>query len=100
LLVRAETGPVTVPLTLTQHHVDLPEIWEAEFELDLRHCGPLHVVVGVKNTTVAISLSASRPETLKLLKDGHRVVAQILARKGLTLGSYICQRGQHERLAG
>ncbi|MEY4642773.1 MAG: hypothetical protein RLZZ227_2767 [Pseudomonadota bacterium] len=78
----------------------MPEIWEAEFELELRHCGPLHVVVAVKNTTVGINLSVSRPEALKRLKEGQTLVGQILARKGLTLGSYVCLRGQHERLAG
>lgn len=100
LLIQRETGPVTVPLTLSQQAQTVPEIWEAEFELDLRHCGPLHVVLGVKNSTVSVSLAATRLETLDLLRAGKPLVAQILGRKGMTLGSYVCLRGQHERLAG
>ncbi len=100
LLIRHETGPVTVPLTLTYQALEDPELWEAEFALDLRHCGPLHVVLGVKNTTVNVSIAAGRPETLDLLKGEKIALAQILAKKGLTLGSYACLRGQHERLAG
>jgi hypothetical protein len=100
LLVQHETGPVTVPLTLSHQPQAVPEVWEAEFELELRHSGPLYVVLGVKNTTVTVSISAGRLETLELLREGKQLLGQILGRKGLTLGSYVCQRGQHERLAG
>jgi hypothetical protein len=100
LLINRETGPVAVPVTLTHQAQQVPEVWEAEFELDLRHCGPLHVVLGVKNTTVNVSIAAGRMETLELLRGGKLALGQILAKKGLQLGSYNCLRGQHERLAG
>jgi hypothetical protein len=100
LMINRDTGPIAVPLTLTYQAQQVPELWEAEFELDLRHAGPLHVVVGVKNTTVDVSIAAARMETLEWLRGGKLTLAQILARKGLALGSYSCLRGQHERLAG
>lgn len=100
LVLQHERGPMTVPLVVShQSQVD-PELWEAEFELDLRHVGPLHVTLGVKNTTVSVSIAAGRNATLDLLRDGRLSLGQILGRKGLTLGSYACLRGQHERLAG
>jgi hypothetical protein len=100
LLINRETGPIAVPVTVSHQAQQVPEIWEAEFELDLRHCGPLHVVLGVKNTTVNVSIAAGRSETLDLLRGGKLALSQILAKKGLQLGSYNCLRGQHERLAG
>jgi hypothetical protein len=100
LLVQRETGPSAVPVTLSHLPQEVPEVWEAEFELELRHCGPLHVVLGVKNSTVSVSISAGRAETLEWLRGGKQVLGPILNRKGLTLGSYVCLRGQHDRLAG
>lgn len=100
LLIKHEGGPVTVPVTLSHQAQAVPEVWEAEFELELRHCGHLHVVLGVKNSTVSVYLAAGRPETLDFFRSRKLPLAQILSRKGLTLGSYVCQRGQHERLAG
>jgi hypothetical protein len=100
LLINRETGPLAVPVTMTYQAAQVPEVWEAEFEVDLRHCGPLHVVLGVKNTTVNVSIAAGRMETLELLRGGKLALAQILAKKGLQLGGYNCLRGQHERLAG
>jgi hypothetical protein len=94
LMLQHETGPVTLPLTLSYQPQAVPEVWEAEFELELRHCGALHVVLGVKNSTVDVSIAAGRAETLDLLRGGRLTLAQILGRKGLTLGSYVCQRGQ------
>ncbi len=100
LPIKYESGLVTVPLTLTHQAQAVPEVWEAEFELELRHSGPLHVVLGVKNTTVSVSISAGKRETLELLRSGKQLLGEVLGRKGLTLGSYACLRGQHERLAG
>jgi hypothetical protein len=100
LLINRETGPLAVPVTLSYQAQQEPELWEAEFELELRHCGPLHVVLGVKNTTVDVSIAAGRMEAVDLLRGGKLALAQILAKKGLALGSYSCLRGQHERLAG
>ena len=100
LLVQHKDGPLPVPLTLGHQVQELPESWEAEFELDLRHAGPLHVVLGVKNASVSLSIVAGRAETLEWLRGGKTALAQMLGRKGLTLGSYVCLRGQHERLAG
>lgn len=100
LLINREVGAMAVPVTLTHQALQVPEAWEAEFELDLRHCGPLHVVLGVKNTTVSVSIAAGRLETLERLRAGKVALAQFLAKKGLQLGSYNCLRGQHERLAG
>lgn len=100
LVLQRESGPVTVPLIVSHQAQADPELWEAEFELDLRHGGPLHVVLGVKNTTVTVSIAAGRSGTANLLRDGRLTLGQLLSRKGLTLGSYTCLRGQHERLAG
>lgn len=100
LVLQHESGPLTVPLILSHQGGSDPELWEAEFALDLRHCGPLHVVIGVKNTTVSVSIAAGRSETLELLRDGRLALGQVLGRKGLALGSYACLRGQYERLAG
>lgn len=100
LVLQHETGPLSVPLTLGYQGLETPELWEAEFELELRHCGRLHVVLSVKSTTVSVSIMAGRGAALELLRGGKQVLGQILGRKGLTLGSFACQRGQHERLAG
>lgn len=100
LMLQHERGPLTVPLTLSHQAHALPETWEAEFELELRHGGPVHVVLGVKNSTVDVSIAAGRAETVDQLRAGRLTLAKILGRKGLTLGSFTCLRGQHERLAG
>lgn len=100
LVLQHETGPLSVQLMLGNQGNAVPELWEAEFELDLRHCGTLQVLLGVKSTTVSVSIVSSRDETLELLRGGKQLLGQILGRKGMTLGSYVCQRGQHERLAG
>ena len=100
LMLQGETGPVAMPLTLSCQGQAVPEVWEAEFEVCLPQCGPLHVVLGVKNTTVSVSIAAARSETLELLRGGRLALAQILGRKGLTLGSFVCLRGQNEQLAG
>ncbi|MDY6982756.1 MAG: flagellar hook-length control protein FliK [Pseudomonadota bacterium] len=100
LVLQHERGPLTVPLIVSYQGAADPELWEAEFELNLRHCGPLHVVIGVKNTTVSVHITAGHSDTLDLLRNGRLVLGQILSRKGLTLGSYVCQRGHYERLAG
>lgn len=100
LLLQHETGPLAVPLTLGYQAGSDPALWEAEFELELRHCGPLQVLIGVKNTTVSISIMAGSVATLDLLRGGKFALGQLLGRKGLALGSYSCLRGQHERLAG
>jgi hypothetical protein len=100
LVLQHESGPLTVPLIVSHHAGTDPEAWEAEFELDLRHGGALHVVLCVKNTTVSVSIAASRSDMRELLRDGRLTLAQVLARQGLVLGHYSCQRGPYERLAG
>lgn len=100
LLVRREMEASTVPLTLSRQDGESPELWEAEFELELRHTGPMHVVLSVKNTTVTVSIAAARLRTQEQLRENRSDLSLALVRKGLVLVGFTCTRGQHERRAG
>ncbi len=97
LLVRNGEQTLAVPVTLSWHATVTPEIWEAEFDLDLAEAGTLHVVLAVKNTAVSVSLLASGKEFGARLEDRRQRLAVGLGNQGLTLATFTVAGTAHGR---